>query len=165
MDWLDLLAIQGTLKSLLQQHSSKASILQFSALFIVQHSHAYMTTGKMIALTRWISVGKVMSLLFNMRSAAAKSLQSCLTLCDPIHGSPWGSPVPGIFQARSLEWVVISFSNAGKGKVKVKSLSRVRRLATPWTTAHQAPPSMEFSRQEYWSGCHCLLRICCLGWS
>ena len=68
MDWLDLLAIQGTLKSLLQQHSSKASILQFSALFIVQHSHAYMTTGKMIALTRWISVGKVMFLLFNMLS-------------------------------------------------------------------------------------------------
>ena len=76
-------------------------------------------------------------------TAAAKSLQSCLTLCDPI---------PGILQARTLEWVAISFSNAWKGKVKVKSLSRVRLLATPWTAAYQAPPSMGFSRQEYWSG-------------
>ena len=84
-------------------------------------------------------------------AAAAKSLQSCLTLCDSIDGSPPDSPVPGIPQARTLEWVAISFSNAGKWKVKVKSLSRVRLLATPWTTAYQAPPSME-SRQEYWSG-------------
>ena len=83
---------------------------------------------------------------------AAKSLQSCPTLCDAIDGSPTGSPVPGILQARTLEWVAISFSNAWKWKVKVKSLSRVRLLATPWTTAHQAPPSMGFSRQEYWSG-------------
>ena len=80
--------------------------------------------------------------------AAAKSLQSC----DPIDGSPPGSPVPGILQARTLEWVAISFSNAWKWKVKVKSLSRVRLLVTPWTAAHQAPPSMGFSRQEYWSG-------------
>ena len=85
-------------------------------------------------------------------AAAAKSLQSCPTLCDPIDGSPPGSPVPGILQARTLEWVAISFSNAWKWKVKVKSLSRVRLLATPWTTAYQAPPSMGFSRQEYWSG-------------
>ena len=85
-------------------------------------------------------------------AAAAKSLQSCPTLCDPIDGSPPGSPVPGILQARTLEWVAISFSNAGKWKVKVKSLSRVQLLATPWTAAHQAPPSMGFSRQEYWSG-------------
>ena len=77
----------------------------------------------------------------------AKSLQSCPTLCDPIDGSPPGSPVPGILQARTLEWVVIYFSNAWKWKVKVKSLSRVRLLATPWTAAHQAPPSMGFSRQ------------------
>ena len=84
--------------------------------------------------------------------AAAKSLQSCPPLCDPIDGSPPGSPVPGILQARTLEWVAISFSNAGKWKVKMKSLSRVRLLATPWTAAYQAPPSMEFSRQEYWSG-------------
>ena len=83
---------------------------------------------------------------------AAKSLQSCSTLCDPIDGSPPGSPIPGILQARTLEWVAISFSNAWKWKVKVKSLSRVRLLATPWTAAYQAPPSMGFSRQEYWSG-------------
>ena len=85
-------------------------------------------------------------------AAAAKSLQSCPTLRDPIDGSPSGSPVPGILQARTLEWVAISFSNAWKWKVKVKSLSRVRLLAIPWTAAYQAPPSMGFSRQEYWSG-------------
>ena len=85
-------------------------------------------------------------------AAAAKSLQSCLTLCNPIDGSPPGSPVPGILQARTLEWVAISFSNAWRWKVKVKSLSRVRLLATPWTAAFQAPPPIGFSRQEYWSG-------------
>ena len=85
-------------------------------------------------------------------TAAAKALQSCPTLCDPIDGSPPGSPVPGTLQARTLEWVAISFSNAWKWKVKVKSLSRVRLLATPWTAAYQASPSMGFSRQEYWSG-------------
>ena len=86
------------------------------------------------------------------RAAVAKSLQSCPTLCDPIDGSPPGSPVPGILQARTLEWVAISFSNAWKWKVKVKSLSRVWLLATPWTAAYQAPLSVEFARQEYWSG-------------
>ena len=85
-------------------------------------------------------------------AAAAKSLQSCPTLCDPIDGSPLGSPVPGILQARTLEWVAISFSNAWKWKLKVKSLSHVRLLATPWTAAYQASLSMGFSRQEYWSG-------------
>ena len=85
-------------------------------------------------------------------AAAAKSLQSCPTLCDPIDGSPPGSPIPGILQARTLEWAAISFSNAWKWKVKVKSLSCVQLLATPWTAAHQAPPSMGFSRQECWSG-------------
>ena len=85
-------------------------------------------------------------------AAAAKSLQWCLTLCNPIDGSPPGSPVPGILQARTLEWLATSFSNAWKWKVKVKSLSRVRLLATPWTAAYQVPPSMGFSRQEYWSG-------------
>ena len=84
-------------------------------------------------------------------AAANKLLQSCPTLCDPIDGSPPGSPVPGILQARTLEWVAISFSNAWKWKVKVKSLNRVRLLKIPWTAAHQAPPSMGFSRQEYWS--------------
>ena len=85
-------------------------------------------------------------------AAAAKSLQLCLTLCDPIDGSPPGSPVPGILQARTLEWVAISFSSAWKWKAKVKSLSCVQLLATPWIAAYQAPPSMGFSRQEYWSG-------------
>ena len=85
-------------------------------------------------------------------AAAAKSLQSCPTPCDPIDGTPWGSPVPGILQARTLQWVAISFSNAWKWKVKVKLLSRVRLLATSWTSAYQAPPSMGFSRQECWSG-------------
>ena len=86
---------------------------------------------------------------------AAKLLPSrfsCVWLCDPIDGSPPGSSVPGILQARTLEWVAISFSNAWKWKVKVKSLSRVRLFATPWTAARQAPLSMGFSRQEYWSG-------------
>ena len=88
-------------------------------------------------------------------AAAAKSLQSCPTLFDPIDGSPPGSPIPGILQARTLEWVAISFSNEWKWKVKGKSLSRVQLLATPWTAAYQAPPSMGFSRQEYWSGVPC----------
>ena len=73
-------------------------------------------------------------------------------MCDPIDGSPPGSPIPGILQARTLEWVAISFSNAWKWKEKVKSLSRVWLLATPWTAAYQALPSTGFSRQEYWSG-------------
>ena len=85
-------------------------------------------------------------------TTAAKSLQSCPTLCDPIDGSPPGSPVPEILQARTLEWVAISFSNAWKWKVKVKSLSHVQLLATPWTASHQALPSMGFSRHEYWNG-------------
>ena len=113
---MDFPIVQGTLKSLHQHHSSKASILWRSAFFIVQLSHPYVTTRKTIALTRWTFVGKVMSLLFNMLSAAAaaaaKSLQSCPTLCDPIDGSPPGSPIPGILQARTLEWVAISFSSA-----------------------------------------------------
>ena len=85
-------------------------------------------------------------------SATAKSLQSCPTLCAPRDNSPPGSPIPGILQPRTLEWVAISLSNAWKWKVKVKSLSHVRLLATPWTVVYQAPPSMGFSRQEYWSG-------------
>ena len=86
--------------------------------------------------------------MLSVYAAAAKSLQSCSTLCNPIDGSY----VPGILQARTLEWVAISFSNAWKWEVKVKSLSRVWLLLTPWTAAYQAPPPMEFSRQEYWSG-------------
>ena len=83
---------------------------------------------------------------------AAASLQSCLTLCDPIDGSPPGFSTHGVFQARVLEWGAIAFSNAWKWKVKLKLLSRVWLLATPWTVAHQTPLSMGFSRQEYWSG-------------
>ena len=82
-------------------------------------------------------------------------LLSCFShvwLCNPRDGSPPGSPIPGILQVRTLEWVAISFSNAWKWKVKVKSLSRAQLLAIPRTAAYQAPPSMGFSRQEYWSG-------------
>ena len=89
--------------------------------------------------------------MYSLAAAAAKSLQSCLTLCDPIDGNPPGSPVPGILQARILEWVAISFSNAWTWKVKVKLLSRVRILAALWTEGYQASPSMGFSRQQYWS--------------
>ena len=89
---------------------------------------------------------------YNAAAAAVKSLQSGPTLCDPIDGSPPGSPLPGILQGRTLEWAAISISNTQKWKVKVKSLSHVRLLATPWTAAHKGPPSMGFSRQEYWSG-------------
>ena len=88
---------------------------------------------------------------YDAAAAAAKSLQSCPTLCDPTDGSPPGSPVPGILLARALEWVAISFSNAWKWKVKVKLLSRVQLLATPWTATYQAPPSVGFSKEEYWS--------------
>ena len=89
---------------------------------------------------------------FAAAAAAAKLLESCRTLCDPIDGSPPGSPVPVILQARTLEWVAISLSNAWKWKVKVKSLSHVRLFATPWTATYQTPPSIGFSKQEYWSG-------------
>ena len=140
MYWFDLLAVQGTLKGLLQHHSSK--IISFSAL-----SFLYGLT------------------LTSIHAAAAKSLQSCLTLCDPIDGSSPGSPVPAILQARTLEWVVISFSNVWKWKVKVKSLSRVRLVATPWTAAYQASPSMGFSRQEYWSGEPLPSLIALTGWT
>ena len=90
--------------------------------------------------------------ILQIYAAAAKSLQSCPILCDPKDGSPPGSPVPVILQARTLELVAISFSNAWKWKVKVKSLSCVQLCATPLTAAYQAPLSMGFSRQEYWSG-------------
>ena len=92
-------------------------------------------------------------------AAAAESLQSCPTLCDPRDSSPPGSPIPGILQARTLEWVAIPSPMHRKWKVKVKSLSRAGLLATPWTAAHQAPPSMGFSRQNSTGvGCHCLLQ-------
>ena len=87
-------------------------------------------------------------LLFLLLLSRFSRVRLCAT---PLDGSPPGSPVPGILQARTLEWAAISFSNAWKWKVKVKSLGHVR-LATPWTAAHQAPPSMGFSRQKHWSG-------------
>ena len=90
-------------------------------------------------------------------AAAAKSLQLCLTLCDPIDSSPPGSAVPGILQARTLEWGAIFFSNAWKWKVKVKSLSHVQVFATPWTAAHQAPPPRDFPGKSTGVGCRCLL--------
>ena len=99
----------------------------------------------------WIHIFKSFIYIFPA-AAAAKSLQSCLTLCDPTDGSLPGSSVPGILQARTLEWVAISSSNEWKWKAKVKSLSHVWLLETPWTAAYQAPPSTGFSRQEYWSG-------------
>ena len=105
-----------------------------------------------ITVFGWIISLPLKTLLLKSAAAAAKSLQSCPTVCDPIDGNTPGSPVPGILQARTLEWVAISFSNAWNWKVKVKSLSCVWLFATPWTTAYQAPPSMGFSRQEYWSG-------------
>ena len=101
-----------------------------------------------------LSITNSQSLLYWVvaAAAAAKSLQLCLTLCDPVDRSPPGFAVIGILQARTLEWVAISVSNAWKWKVKVKSLSRVRLLATPWTATYRVPPSMGFARQEYWSG-------------
>ena len=115
-------------------------ILQSSLLFHLLSSCYFVIT---IVASNWF--------LYPML-CYAKSLQSCPTLCDPIDSSPPGSPIPGILQARTLEWVAISFSNTWKWKGKGNSFSRVRLSATPWTAAYQAPPSMGFSRQEYWSG-------------
>ena len=113
--------------------------------------------------SQWI-LGKIKSDVYGplcAAAAAAKPLQLCPTLCDPIDDSPPGSPVPGILQARTLEWVAISFSNAWKWKVKVKSLSRVWLFTTAWTVAHQAPPSMDSPGKSTGVGCHCLLPIAC----
>ena len=109
-------------------------------------------TAELQLWVTWLNLGTLILLVNPDAAAAAKSLQSCPTLCDPIDGSPPGSPIPGILQARTLEWVAVSFSNVWKSKVKVKSLSHVWLCATPWTAAYQAPLSMGFSRQEYWSG-------------
>ena len=103
-------------------------------------------------MARVVTMKLISLVLQSLAAAAAKLFQLCLTLCDPIDDSPPGSPIPRILQARILQWVAISFSNAGKWKVKVKSLSHVRLFVTPWTAAYQAPPSIGFSRQEYWSG-------------
>ena len=98
-------------------------------------------------------------ILFTAAAAAAKSLQSCPTLCDPTDGSPPGSPTPGILQARTLEWIPISLSKAWKWKTKVKSLSRIRLLATPWTAGYKAPPPWDFPGKSTGVGCHCLLHF------
>ena len=100
----------------------------------------------------WFVAHCLVDMVDQAAAAAAKLLQSCPTLCNPIDSSPSGSAIPGILQARTLEWVAISFSNAWKWKVKVKLLSRVQLFSTPWTAAYQAPPSMGFSRQEDWNG-------------
>ena len=114
------------------------------------HIYTFRTRLKRLSSSSSIHLGKVVSEK-NMY-AAAKSLQSCPTLCDPMDCSLSGFSVHGILEARTLEWVAISFSNAWKWKVKVKSLSHVWLLVTPWTAAHQALPSMGFSGQQYWSG-------------
>ena len=139
--------------------SSVHGILQASILEGIAMPSSIKVTHYGIWFQRFWTIGEINELypFINAAAAAAKSFQSCPTLCIPIDGSPTGSPVSEILQARVLKWVAISFSNAWKWKVKVKSLSHIRLLATPWTAAYQAPPSMGFSRQEYWSGVHCLL--------
>ena len=134
IDWFVLLEVQGTLKNLLLNTTVQKHQFFGAQLSLWSNSHIQCRFAAAAA------------------AAAAKSLQSSPTRCDPIDGSPPGSPIPGILQARTLEWIAISFSNAWKWKVKVKSLSRVWPSATPWTAAFQAPLSMGFSRQEYWSG-------------
>ena len=125
-------------------HCIKSS--SYKVLYITWRSFALRVS------TNWAKGKKRVIIAFLVIDAAAKSLQSCPTLCDPMDGSPPGSPVPGFLQARTLEWVAISFSNSWKWKVKVKTLSRVWLFATPWTAAYQAPLSMGFPREEYWSG-------------
>ena len=110
------------------------------------------TSGSSWVTYCWSLAWRILSVTLLACAAAAKSLQSCPTLWDPIDGSPWGTPVPGILQARTLEWVAISLSNAWKWKVKVKSFSHVQLLATAWNAAHQPLLSMGLSSQEYWSG-------------
>ena len=131
----------------------KKASQKFESKWKQTNSYVYLV-GSMYAQGRLfhMTLHALIWLYIPVAAAAAESLQSCPTLCDPTDGGPPGSPVPGILQARALEWVAISFSNAWKWKVKVKSFSRVRLFSTPWTAAHQAPPSMGFSRQEYWSG-------------
>ena len=121
-----------------------------SSVIGLRRSSKYFPKPNLCQKRSWPLFGGLLPVLST--AAAAKSLQLCPTLCDPIDSSPPGSPVPGILLARTLEWVAISISNVWKWKVKVKSLSCVWLLATPWTATYQAPPSVGFSRQEYWSG-------------
>ena len=145
LGWTGWISLQSKgLSTVFSKPQLKSIILWHTAFFIVQLSHPYMTTGKTRALT-----------------AAAKSLQSCLTLCNPIDGSPPDSPVPGILQARTMQWVVISFFNAWKWKVKEKLLSRVRLLATPRTAATRLLRPCDFPGKSTGVGCHCLLQSSC----
>ena len=131
-------------------HWALANILfQFDLPFLIFPLYIHYS---LVKLPICVAHKPILCIHISAAAAAAKSLQSCLTLCNPIDGSPPGSPVPGILQARVLEWVAISFSNVRKWKVKAKSLSCVRLFTTPWTTAYHAYPSMGFSRQESWSG-------------
>ena len=133
--------------SFLEISSGWSFFLELRVLFQVDMVVGWTQLFAVIGQRGWLSVQGPLSYRLRLLSHF-----SHVRLCDPIDSSPPGSPVPGILQARALEWVAISFSNAGKWKVKVKSLSRVRPSATPWTAAYQAPPSMGFSRQVYWSG-------------
>ena len=126
-------------------------ILSFFLFLIIFLGMWNITMVLRIRATKKVFSEKCHSSLIRPAAAAAKSLQ-CPTLCNPLDGSPPGSAVPGILQARTLEWAAISFSNAWKWKVEVKSLSRVWLFETPWTAAQQAPLPMGFSKQEYWSG-------------
>ena len=125
----------------LKEHVCKDQLLHWQIIFL------YLTFK---ITDDYFVLGMAFRAVSSAAAAAAKSLQSCPTLCYPIDSSPSGSPVPGILQARTLEWVAIPSSNACKCKVKGKSLSCVRLVGSPWTAAHQAPSSMGFSRQEYW---------------
>ena len=131
----------------LPSHTLQGHPSVFTQWQLSHNSWALLLLTLLQGLSWWLS-DKWSASQCRTAAATAKSLQ----LCEPIDGSPPGSPIPGILQARTLEWVAISFSNAWKWKVKVKSFSRVRLLATPWTAAHQAPLSMGFSRQGFWSG-------------
>ena len=140
--WLSSLCLKWYVSVLIQ---STSTLVTYNALHPVTIPECKIHTDERLLHSNF-------PIKYEAAAAAAKSLQSCPTLCDPIDSSPPGSPISGILQARTLEWVAISFSNAWKWKVKGKSLSRVWILATPWTAAHQAPPSIGFSRQEYWGG-------------
>ena len=120
--------------------------------------HAYYTDNSTIYGSVFKDDLHIAFLKSTLAAAAVKLLQLCPTLCNTIDGSPPGSPVPELLQARTLEWVAISFSNAWKWRVKVKSLSRVWLLATPWTAAHPLLGPWDFPGKSTGVGCHCLLR-------
>ena len=140
----------STISRLMPSHSKLSS---FTSQCLTVFVKSRQTVVWFISWIKWDTYSVTQFCTASAAAAAAtKSLQSCPTLWDPRDGSPSGSPVPGILQARTLKWVAISFSNAWKWKGKVKSLSGVWLFTTPWTSAHLALPSMRFSRQEYWSG-------------